>query len=229
VSTTIAVSLITAVSTLAGASISGYIAFLISRTQSNAQSAIAKSQQLEQRSTERRQIRRDAYLQFLNQLGTTEQVLESLWLSEPPDDIATVNDFVQAARNAVSELRRTTNLVVLEGPPEVAHIAQELGVWMTLECADLVRVAKTTPKGDALCQHDEKTFMKVAHKRGELKLDLIAAAQKSLDEVSSSTMVRESSTGTSESGLQMDQIPQESTGTCGELQSGEDALVSTDP
>jgi hypothetical protein len=170
-------------STLAGVGVSGYIAFLVSRTQGKTQTAIAQGQQLEQRSMERRQIRRDAYLQFLNQLGVTEQVLENLWQSNPPSNPDEVRGFVQPGLDATSELRRVTNVVILEGPARVSTLAMALATWLTLECADIARVAKVAQKSGAICLSDEETFTKVTLRRGESKRELIAVAQKSLDEM----------------------------------------------
>jgi hypothetical protein len=181
-STTIAIALITAVSTLAGASISGYIAFLISHTQGKTQEKITQSQQIEQRIIERRQIRIDAYLQFLNLLGVAEKILDNLWQANSPGILASeLADFQKPAADAISELWRVKDLVWLEGPGQVSLLAIKLGTQLLLECTDIIRTAREAPKEVALVQYDGDTFTSMRNKRNAMKLEFIAAAQKSLD------------------------------------------------
>jgi len=181
-STTIAVALITSLSTLAGAGISGLIAFLIDRTRSSAQLTLANTGRVDERLKERRQIRRDAYVQFLNQVSSAEEALEAGWLLKPPPDSTDAPGLVAPVTAELHRLQRLANLVALEGPNEVTLAAQGLQVRLTLESVDMVDVAKIAEKDQALCLHDEDRFMKVKMDRTKAKSKMIKAAQEALDD-----------------------------------------------
>src|SRR6516162_4461453 len=121
-SETVAVTLITAVSTLAGAGISGYVAFLVSRAQSKTQIEITRSEQIEQRLTDRRQLRKDAYSQFLNRVVTAEELLEILWQLESKDSLR--RDKFREMSSAIVDIRRSADVVALEGPAHVTSLAE---------------------------------------------------------------------------------------------------------
>lgn len=185
-STTIAVTLITAISTLSGAGISGYVAYLISRTQNNSQLEIARNQQLEQRLQGRGQIRRDVYLQYLNQIGAVESVLDGLWRR----NLAGVDTNDGTYENSITNLRRAKDVVVLEGPAAVSDLASKL--WM--KCDDefltiqgLVKVFGKVDQEASLLQKDLASYRNTASQRSDLKHKFIAAAQTSVDELLSST------------------------------------------
>ncbi len=132
VSTVIAVALITSISTLAAASISAYIAFLVSRNHNATELAVAKDNRIDQQFKERRQIRRDAYVQFLNQANTVDQCLGNYWheiLSS--SDLTRVSDNLQAVKTGLEYLQRLGNLVALEGPDDVTDSARKLQSLLT--------------------------------------------------------------------------------------------------
>src|SRR5690348_3795759 len=119
-STTVSIALITSISTLAGAGISGLIAFLIDRARSGTQLALANSSRVDEHLKERRQIRRDVYVQFLNQVSTVEEALEVGWRSKSPPDFADAPTLIAPVTAELDKLQRLANLVILEGPNEVA-------------------------------------------------------------------------------------------------------------
>src|SRR5207247_10539595 len=99
--------------------ISGYIAFLVSRTHSTTELAIAKDNRIDQQLKERRQIRRDAYVQFLNQANTVDQCLGDCWHGMLSSAALTrVSDDLQSEKTGLEYLRRLGNLVALEGPDD---------------------------------------------------------------------------------------------------------------
>src|ERR1700751_3548207 len=122
-STTVAVTLITALSTLTGASISGYVAYLVSRTQGYTQIELAKDQMIEQRMTAKRQTQRDAYLQFLNQVRESELLLDNLWEMKTP---VTHADYQRVITERAITLERSEDLVALESSIHLRSIAHNL-------------------------------------------------------------------------------------------------------
>jgi hypothetical protein len=189
-STTIAVTLITALSTLAGVSISGYIALRISHSQGKTQITLNQSQLLEQRVIERRQIRRDAYVQFFNQLGVTEQVFASIWMSSPSiSDVDDLKSQLTKMTNSANDLQRASNLVTLEGPREVGLLAIEMGILFQEESGNIARLIVRAPKEKPLAGSAKESFQEARIKRDVLKVRLIVAIQKNLDNVFNSAAV----------------------------------------
>jgi hypothetical protein len=179
----IAVALITSISTLAGASVSGYITLLVSRTHSNDQLVLANTDRMEQRSAAQRQIRRDAYVQFLNQFSLTERALDVAWRSKPPSVLADVPSHIEPVSAELDVLQQMANLVVLEGPGEVAIATQVLQTRLTLESVDVIDAAKKS-NGNAPCLQDDEKFMRIRTERATAKGKMIAAAQEALNDES---------------------------------------------
>lgn len=183
-SAAIEVGLITAISTIAGVSISGCVAFLVSRNQGRVQITTAKNDRLEQRAIERRQIRRDAYLQYFNQLGSTEQALDKAWMSVPPSTPEEFRTLTQSLTDSISDLSKASNLVLLESSGKVGSFALQLNHQLQLELAELV---KSAPIGlqnrRPICLEKRETFTELYTKRGTLKVKWVFEARKSLDDV----------------------------------------------
>jgi hypothetical protein len=184
-SETVAVTLITAVSTLAGAGISGYVAFLVSRAQSKTQIEITRSEQIEQRLTDRRQLRKDAYSQFLNRVVTAEELLEILWQLESKDSLR--RDKFREMSSAIVDIRRSADVVALEGPAHVTSLAEQLWVTIMGEFSILVDNLSEAPDGIPLWKHCGDIFKEAVLNRGKSKSNFISAAQNALNDVSDST------------------------------------------
>ena len=187
--TTIAVTLITAISTLAGASISGYVAFLVSRAQGRTQVEIAQGQQLDQRSAERRQIRRDVYVQFLNQLGVVENILDNLWVSKTSITGGEIIAYVEPAVNAIRDLERVVDLVSLEGPLSIWASAKAMVAILTVECVAISEVVKQAAGQESPSVNDFSKYKGASMERSKLKRSITKAAQKSLDQVLNPTEI----------------------------------------
>ena len=182
----IAVALITSLSTLAGASISGYITLLVSRTHNNSQALLANTDRMEQRSAAQRQIRRDAYVQYLNQLSLVEQALDVAWRSKPPPDLTQVPSLIEPVTVELDVLQRMANVVTLEGPLKVAGAAQALQAKLTLESVDVVNAINAAMKshGNALCLQDDEKYVRIRMERHTFKSNMVKAAQDALSDAS---------------------------------------------
>jgi hypothetical protein len=124
---TIAVALITAMSTLGGVALTGTIAFLTNRMQLRVQREIAELNLRDQNVKAKREIRRDAYVQFLNQVVRIYDKLETVWDNEEKSPAA--EPFTELADPLIKEiesLRAPLNLVHLEGPHNVSIAAVDV-------------------------------------------------------------------------------------------------------
>ncbi|WP_329616547.1 hypothetical protein OG244_28890 [Streptomyces brevispora] len=141
---TIAVALITSISTLTGGALTGLVAVWVNRMQLNSARFSADLDRVEQRMSRHRELRRDSYIEFLGHWGKVEDLLVTLWRqpSPPAEMVASLRDYrdYSEAENAIYEWRDAMNLVVLEGPEEVGILALEIYVQ---EAGYLAKVAET--------------------------------------------------------------------------------------
>jgi hypothetical protein len=170
--TTIAVALITAISTLSAAAISGYLAYKVSAAQ-------GKQAWVEQRLLERRQIRRQAYVQFLNQVGIAEQALDKLWQSKTPSE-PDFHTFIESGIDATGAVQPLLYLVTLEGPSAVVSAAAFVTASLMQECREITRITAKGETSTVICVQDEEAFTRAAYTRKDAKIKMIMAAQASL-------------------------------------------------
>jgi hypothetical protein len=122
---TIAVALITALSTLCGVLIAGIITLKVNKAQGEQQTAVAKAEIDERKKAEQRAVRRQAYVQFLNRFDEVERGLMDGWKISPADD-ADSRRALGAVENNLSSLDGYRNIVSMEGPVRVAATAAVL-------------------------------------------------------------------------------------------------------
>ncbi len=118
---TVAVALVTSVSTLAAASISGLIGVWASRRQVAGQLAAAREERSEQRATSTAQLRRDSYVGFLSACDRAYRRLDWNWQHEHHDELLKVRSETYQALRGLDE---AYNIVLLEGPEGVARAAE---------------------------------------------------------------------------------------------------------
>lgn len=122
VNNTVAVALITALSTLTAAGLTGAVTVLLSRGQLRHQAALAREERAEQRSTHHRDVRREVYERFLQRTDEAYRVLDEGWLVEPrPEPGRWEAGF--AARRALDE---AFVRVRMEGPEAVVARGREV-------------------------------------------------------------------------------------------------------
>jgi hypothetical protein len=113
-STTVAVALITALSTLFGGLIGSATSLFISNNQSR-----------KERLEKRREIRRDAYVQLLNKFDEVVVLLDKCWAREPGIK-GSESDEMNAVAQGLDELENATNAAQLEGPAEIVDIIRNV-------------------------------------------------------------------------------------------------------
>ncbi|MET8363175.1 hypothetical protein ABZU53_06335 [Micromonospora sp. NPDC005194] len=135
---TVAVALITSLSTLAAAALTGLVGAFSTRRQLAHQLTVAGQESADRWATRRDELRRDAYVGFLSACDAAYRRLDRRWV-EPGVDRATPGyDETYAAMRAVDE---AYNLVLLEGPADVAAAGRSVLASLTTEYAEQRRLA----------------------------------------------------------------------------------------
>ncbi|MET7709317.1 hypothetical protein [Micromonospora sp. NPDC005413] len=142
---TVAVALITALSTLAAAALTGFVGAFSTRRQLAHQLTAARQENTERRATRRDELRREAYVGFLSACDQAYRRLDRRWVEPGGDEHTPGYDETYAAMRAVDE---AYNLVLLEGPADVAAAARSVLVSLTTEYADQRRLGDEP--GDAV-------------------------------------------------------------------------------
>ena len=174
----IAVALITSVSTLSGGAITAFAAILVGRSNGNNQLALAGAERVDRLNSAQRQIRRDAYVQYLNQLSFTQRSLDAAWRSIPPAQFD-AEAYATPITAEFDALQQMLNLIRLEGPAQVVEPADALQVRLTLQSVDLIDAARKS-KGHAPCIYDEKKFVDVKLEAARLNSKVIMAMRTAL-------------------------------------------------
>ncbi|MER6441681.1 hypothetical protein ABT275_35805 [Streptomyces sp. NPDC001185] len=135
---TVAVALITAISTLSAGAVTGGFAFWGTRRQANAQAQQAREDRSEQRATRHREVRRDVYVRFLEAAVGVDQHMSFIWI-EPRSSITA--EKVEQMIALTSQLWKALPAVLLEGPPAVAEAARAFAGAVAEECDTLEEIA----------------------------------------------------------------------------------------
>ncbi|MFI6233994.1 hypothetical protein ACIBD9_10615 [Micromonospora sp. NPDC050784] len=143
---TVAVALITSLSTLAAAALTGLVGALSTRRQLAHQLTVARQESVERRATRRHELRRDAYVRFLSACDQAYRQLDRRWLDVGGSEPVPGYDEAYAAMRAVDE---AYNLVLLEGPTEVAAAGRAVLTSLTAEYADQRRFGDEPGDGSA--------------------------------------------------------------------------------
>ncbi|WP_030488779.1 hypothetical protein [Micromonospora chokoriensis] len=130
---TVAVALITSLSTLVAAALTGLVGALSTRRQLAHQLTLVRHESVERRATRREELRRDAYVGFLSACDQAYRQLDRRWLETGGSGPVPGYDEAYAAMRAVDE---AYNLVLLEGPAEVAAAGRAVLTSLTTEYAD---------------------------------------------------------------------------------------------
>lgn len=178
---TVAVALITALSTLAGASIAGIISLRISKGQVQQQSTLAQAEFDSRRKTERRTVRRDAYAQFLARADQVHRRLSnSFVLMVPGEDRATA---IETIDNLLS-LDAAADIVDMEGPTDVGAAAQKLRGPLFEEGMLWIRTLQEhgVSRHDPLMKHAADDFNKLLSSITDARRNFVDAAKRALEQ-----------------------------------------------
>ncbi|WP_250297849.1 hypothetical protein [Streptomyces sp. A 4/2] len=119
---TVAVALITSLSTLSAAGLAGVASAWVAGRQLRHQSALAREERAERRAVDHREMRRDVYEKFLSQADAAYRVLDNGWFALPFTELRRWEAGF-AARRALDEAYIRVQLV---GPDDVAERGAEV-------------------------------------------------------------------------------------------------------
>ncbi|OEV10372.1 hypothetical protein AN218_17820 [Streptomyces nanshensis] len=122
VDATVAVALITSLSTLTAAGLAGAVSLRVASKQLRHQETIAREDRAEQRAAAHRDMRREAYERFLSQVDTAYRLLDDGWKAPIPAESRWWEDAF-AIRRTVAEAYFRVELV---GPQAVKDRANEV-------------------------------------------------------------------------------------------------------
>ncbi|WP_216216788.1 hypothetical protein [Amycolatopsis aidingensis] len=177
--TTVAVALITSLSTLTAAALTGTISAWSNARQLRHQRLLAREQRAEERNGHRRELRRAAYQQFLAEADAAYRVLDEGWLAAPFTEPAPWKAGF-AARRALDEAYIR---VQLEGPDEVAAEGAKVVRGIGEEFTTHRRVLDANPgTPDSAVALDAQARAGALRVRFQTSKDFIAAARHALGE-----------------------------------------------
>lgn len=187
----IAVGLITAGSTLAGGLIASVTALKVQSNQLKEQDSVAKAERAERRDTQRRELRREAYAQFIGRFEELDTLVDDCWdwlrgsksESEPSGIARHVTEKILAARNALSALDSPLNIIALEGPADVQIAAHEVRFVFAQEYlrVELELIGKLVPSEKSTLGLNEDYYEESHKRRHTAKTVFIEAARTALE------------------------------------------------
>ncbi|GAB3942324.1 hypothetical protein [Micromonospora vulcania] len=176
---TVAVALITSLSTLAAAALTGLVGALSTRRQLAHQLAVAGQEATERRSTRRDELRREAYVGFLGACDQAYRSLDRRWVEAGGDEPPSGYDETYAAMRAVDE---AYNLVLLQGPAQVAAAGRSVLTSVTTEYADQRRLGGEPGAGvGPLRDRHRERWLAAIEERTNRRVSFVAAVQAVLD------------------------------------------------
>uniref|UniRef100_UPI003F496BE9 hypothetical protein n=1 Tax=Streptomyces chartreusis TaxID=1969 RepID=UPI003F496BE9 len=119
----VAVALITAVTTLAAGGITGGFTYGAARRQVKSHEDQARETRAEERVVRHREVRRDIYVRFLDDMVDAHRLMNRLWSAQPPPSWDSEGAELIERMDSVG---KTYTVLSLEGPPDVAAAAKQL-------------------------------------------------------------------------------------------------------
>ena len=178
---TVAVGLITAASTLAGGLVASITSLKIQGKQLRDQNTQLKAERHERQDAERRSIRREAYIQLLNQLDKVDQLI-CVWWPDADSIRKEMNKYegdISDVSNALDVLENLMNIVSLEGPKAAELAAKKAADTFADSNWALEDELRKTKEGTATL--DEDKYDKCNTERNAAKEAFIEEARKVLE------------------------------------------------
>ncbi|MGK5693401.1 hypothetical protein ACSNOJ_10960 [Streptomyces sp. URMC 128] len=172
---TVAVALITALSTLSAGAVTGGFAFWGTRRQLKAQAQQAREDRSEQRATRHLEARRDVYVRFLDAAVQVDQHMGFIWI-EPASSVTA--EKVERMIELTSQLWKVLPAVLLEGPPAVSEAARAYAGAVAEECDTLEEISGAPGEEPLWVRADG--FMTFSERRIETQQHFIKTARETL-------------------------------------------------
>jgi hypothetical protein len=186
VNITIAVALITALSTLSGGLIVSAVSLRIHRQQLAAQRQLAADEREEQQRLALRERQRQTYEQLLNRFDEIERALQKCWESHGiPGGDQNISPAMRAALNCIIGFEQMLNVVAIDGPEQVSDLALDLQAVAFTEFRQIISASSTAPDATSpLLKIARDVYVEAVRTRKEAKAKLIKAARAAAHESS---------------------------------------------
>ncbi|ROQ66019.1 hypothetical protein EDD93_0419 [Streptomyces sp. 840.1] len=178
VNDTVAVALITSLSTLSAAGLAGAASAWVTGRQLRHQSVLAREERAERRATDHREMRREAYEKLLSEADAAYRVLDEGWFALPlPESRRWEAGF--AARRALDEAYIRVRLV---GPDEVAERGAEVLRSIGREFRLCARIVNDSPDAtDSAAELEPSARSGALRARSAGSTGFVAVARRALD------------------------------------------------
>ncbi|MFJ7213189.1 hypothetical protein [Amycolatopsis sp. NPDC098790] len=181
---TVAVALVTSLSTLAAAGLTGTISARLTRRQLEHQRVLAREQRAEERADHRRELRREVYQHFVSQVDEAYRVLDAGWFAAP----FTGGSHWEGGFAARRALDEANVRVQLEGPEEVATQAAEVVRSVGREFREHRRILDAHPGATgSAAELDAAGRTEVLKARFRTTAEFISSARRELNEPAPAT------------------------------------------
>ncbi len=178
VNDTVAVALITSLSTLSAAGLAGSVSAWTTSRQLRHQASLACEERAEQRATAFREMRREAYERFLHQADAAYRVLDDGWFARPFTESPRWEAGF-AARRALDEAYIRVRLV---GPEDVAEQGARVVRGIGDEFRLHARIVGCHPEAtDAAAELEPSARPQALSVRFATSGDFVAAARRALE------------------------------------------------
>ncbi|MFF3499200.1 hypothetical protein [Streptomyces sp. NPDC003247] len=174
---TVAVALVTSLSTLTAAALAGSISAWTTSRQLRHQALLAGEERAEQRANAYRDMRRESYERFLSQADAAYRVLDSGWMARP----FTEPPHWEAGFTARRELDEAYIRVRLVGPEQVAELGAVLVRSIGKEFRLHARIVGSRPDApDCAAELDPSARAQALNARFATSGEFVAAAREAL-------------------------------------------------
>ena len=174
----VAVALVTAGATLSAGAIAGAFTYGAARRQATVQERQAREARAEQRVVRHREVRRDIYVRFLNDLVDFHRYANRVWTDDvPPSWAAAGSDLMERAE----QVGKSYTVLSLEGPPNVASAASTTFDHVTEETFSLkIHLMAAGSGGAALFRVHSDRYTELITGRQDCERVFVEAARKAL-------------------------------------------------
>ncbi|MEU7102803.1 hypothetical protein AB0A66_31345 [Streptomyces longwoodensis] len=173
----VAVALITAVSTVAAGGLAAAFSYKAALTQTRSQREQAREGLIEERAVRHREVRRDVYVRFLNQLLDAHHFIDQLWMEPLPSP---AEPALRQLTEHVDQLWKTMHIIELEGPPDVAEVARSMAGLAYEEWDALKEYLEGSHGGEELHIRASGDWAQFVRRRAEKREQLVERARRAV-------------------------------------------------
>ncbi|MFI6489883.1 hypothetical protein [Streptomyces sp. NPDC050564] len=173
----VAVALITALSTVTAGGLAGAFTYRAALAQATSQREQAREGRLDERLARHREVRRDVYVRFLDQLSEAHRFMDQLWMEPLPSP---AEPAVRQLTEHADQLWKTMHIIDLEGPPEVAEAARLIAGSTWAEWDALKEYLEGSQGGEELHIRDSADWAQFLRRRTKQMEQLVDRARRAV-------------------------------------------------